>query len=204
MSYSFVGFIISCIVIAITPGMTVSLIIANTLKGGLIPGLITVLGGVIAILSMLIILIIGFDVVINSFSFMFFYIQLLGGLYLLYVGAQTIIKRHQNIKNYTKMSGRNFFTQGFALMWSNPKTLIFLGAFIPPFINVDGNITNQLILYGLTFAFIAWISDSLYAIFISFMNIFLSNYRSKLNVLSGISITCIGLWLLVSTYVNFN
>lgn len=204
MSYSFVGFIISCIVIAITPGMTVSLIIANTLKGGLIPGLITVLGGVIAILSMLIILIIGFDAVINSFSFMFLYIQLLGGLYLLYVGAQTIIKRHQNIKNYTKMSERNYFMQGFALMWSNPKTLIFLGAFIPPFINVDGNITNQLILYGLTFAFIAWISDSLYAIFISFMNIFLSNYRSKLNVLSGISITCIGLWLLVSTYVNFN
>jgi len=204
MSYSFVGFIISCIVIAITPGMTVSLIIANTLKGGLIPGLITVLGGVIAILSMLIILIIGFDVVINSFSFMFFYIQLLGGLYLLYVGAQTIIKRHQNIENYTKMSGRNYFIQGFALMWSNPKTLIFLGAFIPPFINVDGNITNQLILYGLTFTLIAWISDSLYAIFISFMNIVLSNYRSKLNVLSGISITCIGLWLLVSTYVNFN
>ena len=204
MSYSFVGFIISCIVIAITPGMTVSLIIANTLKGGLIPGLITVLGGVIAILSMLIILIIGFDVVINTFSFMFFYIQLLGGVYLLYVGAQTIIKRHQNIENYTKMSGRNYFMQGFALMWSNPKTLIFLGAFIPPFINVDENITNQLILYGLTFAFIAWISDSLYAIFISFMNIVLSNYRSKLNVLSGISITCIGLWLLVSTYVNFN
>jgi len=204
MSYSFVGFIISCIVIAITPGMTVSLIIANTLKGGLIPGLITVLGGVIAILSMIIILIIGFDVVINSFSFMFFYIQLLGGLYLLYVGVQTIIKRHQNIENYTKMSGRNYFIQGFALMWSNPKTIIFLGAFIPPFINVDGNITNQLILYGLTFTLIAWISDSLYAIFISFMNIVLSNYRSKLNVLSGISITCIGLWLLVSTYVYFN
>ena len=204
MSFSFAGFIISCIVIAITPGMTVSLIIANTLKGGLIPGLITVLGGVIAILSMLIILIIGFDVVINSFSFMFFYIQLLGGLYLLYVGVQTIIKRHQNIENYTKMSGRNYFIQGFALMWSNPKTIIFLGAFIPPFINLDGNITNQLILYGLTFTLIAWISDSLYAIFISFMNIVLSNYRSKLNVLSGISITCIGLWLLVSTYVNFN
>ena len=202
MSYSFFGFIISCILIAITPGMTVSLIIANTLKGGLIPGLITVLGGVIAILSMLIILIIGFDVVINSFSFMFFYIQLLGGLYLLYVGAQTIIKRHQNIENYTKMSGRNYFMQGFALMWSNPKTLIFLGAFIPPFINVDGNITNQLILYGLTFAFIAWISDSLYAIFISFMNIVLSNYRSKLNVLSGISITCIGLWLLVTIFIH--
>jgi len=204
MSLSFVCFIISCSFIAITPGMTVSLIIANTLKGGLIPGLITVLGGVIAILSMLIILIIGFDVVINSFSFMFFYIQLLGGLYLLYVGVQTIIKRHQNIENYTKMSGRNYFIQGFALMWSNPKTIIFLGAFIPPFINVDGNITNQLILYGLTFTLIAWISDSLYAIFISFMNIVLSNYRSKLNVLSGISITCIGLWLLVSTYVNFN
>ena len=202
MSYSFVGFIISCIVIAITPGMTVSLIIANTLKAGLIPGLITVLGGVIAILSMLIILIIGFDVVINSFSFMFFYIQLFGGVYLLYVGAQTIIKRHQNIENYTKMSGRNYFMQGFALMWSNPKTLIFLGAFIPPFINVDGNITNQLILYGLTFAFIAWICDSLYAIFISFMNIVLSNYRSKLNVLSGISITCIGLWLLVTIFIH--
>ena len=135
---------------------------------------------------------------------MFFYIQLLGGLYLLYVGVQTIIKRHQNIENYTKMSGRNYFIQGFALMWSNPKTIIFLGAFIPPFINVDGNITNQLILYGLTFTLIAWISDSLYAIFISFMNIVLSNYRSKLNVLSGISITCIGVWLLVSTYVNFN
>ena len=202
MSYSFVGFIISCILIAITPGMTVSLIIANTLKGGLLPGLITVLGGVIAILSMLIILIIGFDVVINSFSFMFFYIQLLGGLYLLYVGVQTITKRHQKLENFTKMSGRNYFTQGFALMWSNPKTLIFLGAFIPPFINIDGNITNQLILYGLTFALIAWISDSLYAVFISFMNIFLSDYRSKLNILSGISITCIGLWLLVTIFIN--
>ena len=192
-------FVISSIIIAITPGMTVALIIANTLKDGLTSGLITVLGGIAAILSMLLILVIGFDYITNHFSFILFYIQLFGGFYLLYIGIQTLVNRHNIVKSQQKLSGKNYFTQGFLLMWSNPKTLLFLGAFIPPFVNLEGNITNQLVMYGLTFAVIAWFSDSLYAVFISFMSVLLSRYRALLNTFSGISITCIGVWLIYLT-----
>ena len=202
MENSIFLFVISSIIIAITPGMTVALIIANTLKDGLTSGLITVVGGIAAILSMLLILVIGFDYITNHFSFILLYIQLFGGFYLVYIGIQTVVNRHNIVTSQQKLAGKNYFTQGFLLMWSNPKTLLFLGAFIPPFVNLEGNITNQLVMYVLTFAVIAWISDSLYAVFISFLSVLLSRYRVLLNTVSGISITCIGGWLIYLTILQ--
>ena len=203
MSPSLFSFIVSSVIVTITPGLTVSLIIANTLRSGLKAGLLTVLGGITGIMSMLFLLVVGFDFLITRFSQLFEFIQLVGGIYLIYVGIQTIALKNITASESTTTVKRNVFMQGYLLMWSNPKTIIFLGAFIPPFVNKNENITYQLIVLGLVFSLIAFISDSAYAIFINIVQKILTQYKSFISVFSGISICFIGMYLLIFSILEF-
>ena len=46
----------------------------------------------------------------------------------------------------------------------NPKTIVFIFAFIPQFVDVNaGHVWLQVLLLGLTFAGLGFVSDSLYA-----------------------------------------
>ena len=57
-----------------------------------------------------------------------------------------------------------FFLQGVLVAASNPKTLIFFGAFFPQFIDPAGNYTLQIVVMGLTAMVIAAVTDSTYAL----------------------------------------
>ena len=59
-----------------------------------------------------------------------------------------------------------FFLQGFLVAVSNPKTLVFFGAFIPQFIDPAGDYFQQVLIMGVTAIVVAAISDGLYAILI--------------------------------------
>ncbi len=59
-----------------------------------------------------------------------------------------------------------FFLQGFLVAISNPKTLVFFGAFIPQFIDPSGNYARQVLIMGATAVAVACVSDGLYAILI--------------------------------------
>ena len=56
--------------------------------------------------------------------------------------------------------GEAFFLQGFVVIMSNPKMLVLFGALIPPFLSKDGNMMQQTLLLGVTFAVIAAVGDT--------------------------------------------
>jgi threonine/homoserine/homoserine lactone efflux protein len=91
------------------------------------------------------------------------------------------------------------FLQGLLVAVSNPKTLIFFGAFFPQFIDPAGDYALQIVLMGLTAMVFAAMSDSAYAIVAGRAGRAMSAGRVKLlSRISGGFLVGGGLWLAFS------
>jgi threonine/homoserine/homoserine lactone efflux protein len=89
-----------------------------------------------------------------------------------------------------------FFLQGFLVAISNPKTLVFFGAFLPQFIDPAGSYVEQLLIMGVTAIIVAAISDGLYAVLIGGAGRKISHKQVKwLSRASGGVLIGGGVWL---------
>ena len=89
-----------------------------------------------------------------------------------------------------------FFLQGLLVLLSNPKVLVFFGAFIPQFVDINSNHFAQVALLGATFMAAAAISDALYAILAGRARAFLSGPGAHvLAKISGGFMIGGGVWL---------
>ena len=82
------------------------------------------------------------------------------------------------------------------VLLSNPKVLVFFGAFIPQFMDMNKNHFSQVALLGVTFMITGAITDSIYALLAGRARLFFSGKRTRL--LSRISGGCMiggGIWL---------
>jgi threonine/homoserine/homoserine lactone efflux protein len=89
-----------------------------------------------------------------------------------------------------------FFLQGLLVSLSNPKLLVFFGAFIPQFVDMSRNHVSQVALLGVTFMVIAGITDGLYALLAGRARSFFSARRTRLlSRASGGFMIGGGIWL---------
>ena len=92
-----------------------------------------------------------------------------------------------------------FFVQGLAVALSNPKTLLFFGAFFPQFMDAGRDFAAQALIMGVTAMAVAAVSDSAYAVLASRAGVALSRRRVRLMTrLSGGALIGGGLWLALS------
>jgi threonine/homoserine/homoserine lactone efflux protein len=56
------------------------------------------------------------------------------------------------------------FAEGIVVNLLNPKTALFFFAFLPQFINPEGNIRMQIVMLGLTFSVMGMLTDTVYAL----------------------------------------
>jgi threonine/homoserine/homoserine lactone efflux protein len=90
----------------------------------------------------------------------------------------------------------SFVLQGFIVIWSNPKALLFFGAFIPQFIDPAQGAAWQTVVLGLVFMAVATVFDSVYAFAAGGAGGWLSRERIKLTErISGTFLIGGGLWL---------
>src|SRR5260370_9690881 len=73
-----------------------------------------------------------------------------------------------------------FFLQGFLVLLSNPKVLVFFGAFIPQFMDMSKDHVSQVALLGFTFMITGAVTDSIYAILAGRARKFFSAKRTRL------------------------
>ena len=79
---------------------------------------------------------------------------------------------------------------------SNPKTLLFFGAFFPQFMNPHGSFVLQVLIMGATFMAVAAISDTIYATMASRARTVLTQRRARImSRASGGVLIGGGLWL---------
>ena len=195
---TFLAFITACFFLAIVPGPTVTLIVANALARGPMAGLMTVLGAQIAILLMVIVVALGLQAVIGFMSWAFFWVKLAGAAYLFWIGYKMITNRGglSFDEKSRVISFRQSISQGFWVTMSNPKALLFLGAFLPQFIDVSAPAAPQVILLGLCTMAVFTFFDGIYALAAGNTRRFLTVARLSIaNKVSGTLLILGGAWL---------
>ena len=190
----------ACFVVVIVPGPTVTLIIANTLSFGTRAGIFNVVGTQLGLILMIGLLAIGFQVVVQQLEWFLIVIRFLGAIYLVWLGYKifTSPSLMQKISD-KKYFNNKFVLQGFLVIWSNPKAFLFLGAFIPQFLDINQLTEFQIIYLGLLFMLIGAIFDSAYAVvFGKFKNLMSSSHLKFLNRIGGSLLALLGLWLAIT------
>ena len=197
---TFLIYIAACVAILIVPGPTVTVIIANSLRAGASAGFMNIAGTQAGLALMIAVLAAGLTTIVASMGVVFDVVRLLGAVYLIWLGIQlwrsngALADAAQSDKDSKAAS--NYFWQGFLVIWSNPKALIFFGAFIPQFVDPSSSALPQILLLGVTFMVLATVLDGAYAVAAGRTGALLS--RSNIRWLERISGSCLiggGVWL---------
>ena len=191
-------FLIASFLVVIVPGPTVSLIIANSLKTGTRAGILNVIGTQLGLIVLILLLALGFKVISPFLEDIIKVVRIIGAIYLMTLGYLSFTSKNltDNSEKINKFD-KKFILQGLIVILSNPKAFLFLGAFIPQFININHPIGSQIIYFGILFMIVGAIFDGMYAVvFGKFREIIINKYINILNKLGGTLLFFVGLWLL--------
>jgi threonine/homoserine/homoserine lactone efflux protein len=191
-------YLTACFVIAIVPGPTVTVIIANALARGTLGGLAIILGTQIGLVTMILVVASGMEALVTFMGVAFDWIKLIGAAYLVWLGIR-MFRSTGELGEATASrakSLRALVVEGFFVIWANPKALLFFGAFLPQFVALESPTFPQILILGLFFMLVAGSTDAIYAVLAGRARSFLNAARLKLvSRISGVILVCGGIWL---------
>jgi threonine/homoserine/homoserine lactone efflux protein len=191
-------YVAACFLFSIIPGPSVTVVVANSLARGTRAGVVTLIGTEIAMLSMVVIIALGMQAVMTVVSEGFTIIKLVGAAYLVWVGWKMF---SSSAKVEIGQAGERlpllrYLWQGALINWSNPKTLLFLGAFLPQFVDMSRPAFGQIMVLGLIVMAVATLTDLFYAVIAGRARHLLSAARVRLmKRVSGVILMIGGVWL---------
>ncbi len=191
-------FLIASFLVVVVPGPTVSLIIANSLKSGMRAGILNVVGTQIGLIILILLLALGFKAISPILEDVIKVVRIIGAVYLMTLGYLSFTSKNlsDNSEKINKFD-KKYVLQGLIVILSNPKAFLFLGAFIPQFIEINQPLGSQIIYFGILFMIVGAIFDGMYAVvFGKFREIIINKYINILNKLGGTLLFFVGLWLL--------
>jgi threonine/homoserine/homoserine lactone efflux protein len=192
----YLAYVIACITLALLPGPIVTLVIANGLRHGSRAAL-TNIAGVQAGLAIVIgIVAVGLTSLMATMGYWFDWVRFAGAAYLVWLGIKLIRAPVAGIEAKAPPPRGGFFLQGFLVALSNPKLLVFFGAFIPQFMDMNQDHLPQVMLLGVTFMATAGTTDATYALLAGRVRRFFSARRTRaLSRISGSFMISGGIWL---------
>lgn len=147
------------------PGPSVLLTVAHSISFGWKRGIITVSGATMGIAIQLIIAAIGLTSLLNTVAHAFEWLRWAGALYLIYLGIKQWRSANDPLELETSSrSKKNLFFQGLIVTIFNPKSLIFIAAFLPQFINTANPIGVQFVIIVPIFLIITFVVTSGWAL----------------------------------------
>ncbi len=192
----YLAYVAACIVLAMVPGPNVTLLIANGLRHGTRAALICLAGTQVGLAIVIAIVGLGLTTLMATMGYWFDWVRLAGAAYLVWIGIGMLrAKGGLSVTDAPPPRG-GFFLQGMLVLLSNPKVLVFFGAFIPQFVDMKGDHFTQVALLGVTFMAVAGITDAIYAVLAGRARAFLSVHRARLlSRVSGVFMIGGGVWL---------
>jgi homoserine/homoserine lactone efflux protein len=162
----YLAFVLASAVLILIPGPNVALIVANSVAHGTRYGLLTVVGTSCAAAVHLSLTVLGASAVLSFLAASFDWLRWLGVAYLVWLGIAAWRAPVADLAQTTPQarSARLIFSRGLFVGLTNPKTLLFYGAFLPQFIVPDADATEQLVLLAVTFLVVALLLDGLWAV----------------------------------------
>ena len=197
---NYYGFILSVILLSITPGADTVFILTKSIAGGYKQGLASVAGIVCGLFVHTSLAAFGLSVILMTSAVLFNIVKIAGAAYLIYLGIMAL-KSKSNIKLEDKGDVVPFFTtfrQGFFTNILNPKVALFFLALLPQFVKSNAESAVPFLILGLTFIFIG----SLWSLFLVWASARMSQalrqskFSFYLNKAAGIIFIALGLNIL--------
>ena len=165
---SWISFILVCLIFSSAPGAGVLSTISNATTKDIKITFYSILGLEIALITYLFLVGIGLGTIIASSILTFSIIKWFGACYLIYLGIQKFreSKSWILIENNSPVSNiRKSILAGILVNISNPKSIIFLVALLPQFINIEKPQFQQYAILGITMVFVDIAFHTIYALF---------------------------------------
>jgi threonine/homoserine/homoserine lactone efflux protein len=159
-------FVGTCLVLLAIPGPAVLYVVSRSIDQGRRAGLASVLGITTGTVVHVTMATVGLSSLVLASHVAFSAVRYAGGAYLVYLGVRRLLSRRveEAAESRPPRTARDLYTQGIVVNLLNPKTIVFIFAFIPQFVAVGaGHVWLQVLLLGLTFAGLGMMSDSVYA-----------------------------------------
>ncbi len=195
---AYLAFLAACIALALLPGPIVTLVIANGLRHGTRAALTNVAGAQAGLAIVIGVVAVGLTSLMATMGYWFDWVRFAGAAYLVWLGVKLLRSPIEGVDlDEPPVPPRGgFFLQGFLVLLSNPKVLVFFGAFIPQFMDMDKPHFPQVALLGLTFMVTAVMTDAIYALLAGRARKFFSARRTRaLSRISGGFMIGGGIWL---------
>ncbi len=160
------AFVAASAALIAVPGPNVALIVANSVAHGRRYGLLTVGGTGTAMVLQLALTVVGMTGALGLMSHVFDWVRWAGVAYLMWLGVQAWRAPAVDLTRIAPepRSGRVIFARGFLVSLTNPKTLLFYGAFFPQFVAPGAEPGPQLVLLSATFLAVAVALDGCWAL----------------------------------------
>jgi threonine/homoserine/homoserine lactone efflux protein len=157
----------TAIVLLLVPGPAVLYVVTRSIEMGRAGGLASVAGITTATVAHVALATAGLSSLILASTVAFDSVKYVGAAYLLLLGVRRLLGRGLETpeENAVPRTRRRAYLQGVVVNLTNPKTIVFVFAFIPQF--VDPHATHawlQVLALGLSFALLGCLSDSMYAL----------------------------------------
>jgi threonine/homoserine/homoserine lactone efflux protein len=162
----YAAFLAATLVMLVMPGPNVTLIVANSIAYGTRYGLFTVMCTSASIIPLLILTVAGMSAMLGFVSQWFELLRWIGVAYLIYLGIEALRASAPDLAAIRPdpRSIRAIATRAVLVALTNPKTLLFFGAFFPQFIDPGRDATMQLTIMAVTFFVAAVVTDGSWAI----------------------------------------
>jgi threonine/homoserine/homoserine lactone efflux protein len=147
---SFLAFLLTALLLAVTPGPGIAYVVARTVAGGRAEGLAscigTGLGGMLHVAAAAL----GLSLLIAQSALAFSLVKYLGAAYLVYLGVRLLLRKEAVAEagSVAPQGVRKALLEGIAVEALNVKTALFFLAFLPQFVAPAEPLAPQLVMLG--------------------------------------------------------
>lgn len=200
------AFALTAFVVIVIPGPSVLFVVGRALASGRRVAVLTVIGNALGEYVQVIAVAFGVGALAEQSVVAFTALKLAGGAYLIYLGVKTFRERKSLAAALAlpaaQRSDRRAFLEGWTVGVTNPKTVVFLAAILPQFVNRSaGHVPIQILVLGAAFAAIAIVSDSIWGMAAGGFRMWFARSPKRLELVGGtggLAIVAVGAGLLVT------
>lgn len=188
-------YLIAVVGLSLTPGPNSLLVLAHGARHGHRQTLWTIAGGALGFVTLIALSLLGIGALLQASERALSLLKWVGGAYLCWLGIQLWLAPALvlDVDTTTKdATSGTLFRQGLFAAISNPKVLLFYGAFLPQFINPNRSLGMQFVVLAATFVTVECAVEFLLANLAHRIRPMLNRVGKKFNRVCGVLFALMG------------
>jgi threonine/homoserine/homoserine lactone efflux protein len=189
---------IATAILVMIPGPNVALIVANSIRYGFRAGATAALGVTCGNAIQLVLVVLGMAAIIQFAADALTWIRWLGVGYLVYLGIRTWNTPADDLSNVEAVPA--VFWRAVIIAAINPKTLLFIAAFLPQFVVLDTGIIGHPATVAAVFLAVLLAGDVIWAAMAGSARQLLDRFATARNRITGAFLVAAGVGLAISRH----